>query len=238
MGPQRFSASKAAQFMACPGSANLVLSIPGWEPPVVDDTAGAKGKGTRIHELFAMPMQELGATDLAHYAAALTYVAKLRSTRRFNVLSEEAFVADWLPSKPQTTVDLVLYTQDELHVLDLKTGKIPVFPQDNDQLMFYLRCVAHLAPKAPFFAIHIVQPWAGYMGGVDVGRATLDDWTMLAIDADTRILAGDTTLNPSDHCTFCPANPHSRGDKGRPLCPKMMQVLYPEYLDEADILTD
>ena len=50
------------------------------------------------------------------------------------------------------------------------------------------------------------------------------------------MLAGDTTLVPNDHCTFCPANPHSRGDKGSPLCPPMMQKLYPFDVDEDAIL--
>ena len=57
-----------------------------------------------------------------------------------------------------------------------------------------------------------------------------------AKQAEQKIIAGDPTRTPSDNCTFCPANPHSRSDKGRPLCPEMMQLLYPMGYDEAAIL--
>ena len=57
-------------------------------------------------------------------------------------------VAEWLPSKPGTTADLVLYVADEIHVIDLKTGKIPVLVYDNQQLLFYAATYGHLAPKA------------------------------------------------------------------------------------------
>lgn len=36
------------------------------------------------------------------------------------------------------------------------------------------------------------------------------------------------TFSPGDHCKFCPANPHGRGAKGKPYCPAMMGLLYPQ----------
>jgi hypothetical protein len=57
-----------------------------------------------------------------------------------------------------------------------------------------------------------------------------------ALKAEALVLAGDTTFGPSDSCTFCPANPHGRGSKGRPFCPAQMQMLYPDKTNEAEIL--
>jgi hypothetical protein len=57
----------------------------------------------------------------------------------------------------------------------------------------------------------------------------------LAIDADRRIMRKELTLRPNDHCTFCPANPHTRGDKGNVMCPAMMNKLYPPVIDEDEI---
>lgn len=234
---ERFSASRAAQLMACPGSANLDLSIPGWNPPVVDEEKGRKGEGHIIHEILE---QAGGLTprDMMHTAQAMLYVAELRRRRRFKILLEEPIVAEWLPSKPKTTVDVCLYVQNEIHILDYKSGKIEVDATENVQQLFYARSFAHLAPKATGVWIHIVQPWAA--SGNSVWFASVDrlaEFERDAIAADLAILAGDTTLNPSDDCKFCPANPHSRSDKGRPLCPAMMSELgYGLTVDEAAIL--
>ena len=234
---ERFSASRAAQLMACPGSANLDLSIPGWNPPVVDEEKGRKSEGHFIHEILEHAGQ-LTPRDMLHTAEAMLYVAELRRKRRFKILLEEPIVAEWLPSKPKTTVDVVLYVADEMHILDYKTGKIPVYAEDNVQQLFYARSFAYLAPKAPGVWIHIVQPWAPDGNSVWFASADrLAEFSRDAIAADEKILAGDTALNPSDDCKFCPANPHSRSDKGRPLCPAMMQVLgYGMTVDEASIL--
>lgn len=232
---ERFSASVAGRHMACPASANLELAIPNWTPPVVDPLKGAKGKGTNLHEIFEKAW-EYSATDLKHIADTMTYVAELRSTRRFKVLIEEGVKATWLQTQPGTTADLVLYTRDELHILDTKTGRIPVSVHDNEQLLFYAVCFAPLAPLAKGVTLHILQPWANNMESVFITTQELEVFMQAAIAAEKKILAGDTTFGPSDHCKFCPANPHSRGDKGKPLCPAMMQMLYPAHIDEAEIL--
>ena len=175
--------------------------------------------------------------DVEKMVEALDFVAKLRRTRRFNVLAEEPAIAEWLVSKPTTTVDLVLHLQDEIHIIDWKTGVIQVDAYENAQMMFYGRTHAHLAPRAKGVWLHIVQPWA--KGGnsswfCDTNR--LAKFTVDALAAEQKIANGDLSLHPSDNCTFCPANPHSRGDKGTRMCPAMMQMLYPMEVDEDEIL--
>jgi len=234
---KRFSASSAAQLIACPGSANLELAIPGWVDPIVDEEKGAKAKGHRLHE-YLDQTSALSPRDLRALAAALDYMANLRSQRRFRILTEETVIATWLQTTPKTTVDVVLYTLDELHIVDYKTGVIRVSPVENEQLMFYALCFSHLAPKAPGVTLHIVQPWV--KDGIEswfVSASELQDFMLLAQDAEKKIIAEDTTLHPTDHCKFCPANPHSRGDKGRPFCPVMMHLLYPPKYDEDEILS-
>lgn len=223
---EKFSASRAAKHMACPASANLELAIPNYEPPDPQIRGVAADHGTDQHETFERLMK-LSARELRSWVDVLQYMADLRGTRRFKVLTEQSVKADWLPVPVETTVDLVLYTQDELHVLDLKWGKIQVDVIDNDQLMFYGVCFAHLAPKAKGMWLHILQPNASNMEKVWVSATDMKAWMDRAIEAQTKILAGDTTFGPSDHCKFCPAFPHSRSAKGKPLCPATMQLLYP-----------
>ena len=247
---ERFSASSAGKHMACHASANLELAIPGYEAPVRDENVGAKSKGRDLHAIVqeliesstTMPsgkVVKFNATDMINFGRLLTYIGEVWKSRRFStVLTEHTFTADWLPSKPKTTPDLVLATKDEIHILDSKMGKIPVEARDNEQLLFYAACAAHegIAPKAKEVHLHIVQPWADNFDEWEASATTVKQFMDQAIAADQAITAGDTTFGPSDHCTFCPANPHSRGDKGTKMCPAMMNILYPRVIDEDEIL--
>lgn len=230
-----FTASRVGRHLACPASAHLELAIPGWTPPVRDDMAGAKGVGTTLHSLLE-PIVGLPNSQMQLAVKALAYIAEVRSTRRFNVMVEQKMVADWLPSKPSTTADIVLYLADELHIIDTKFGKIPVEVIGNKQLMYYALTYAHLAPKAREVHLHIVQPAIDNMEVWVVDAKTLAQFQADCIAADNAIISGDTTFGPSDDCTFCPAYPHSRGDKGKPLCPATMAMLYPPVVHEDEIL--
>lgn len=231
---ERFSASVASRHMNCNASANLELAIPNWTPPEVDDTAdNAANRGTQMHDMFAKVMS-LNVKDTMMMAEAISYVAEVRSRRRFKSLIEQAVAAEWLQGKPGTCADLVLYTQDELHILDLKTGKIPVSAVENSQLLYYAITYGPLAPKAKGAHLHIVQPWAGVMEEWYVDAARLAKFMLDAQMTENRIIKGSTDFGPGDHCQFCPANPHGRGARGAPNCPAMMQLLYPQPLPDYD----
>jgi Protein of unknown function (DUF2800) len=232
--PERFSASVAARHMACPASANLPLAIPNWTPPVVDRSPAASA-GTLKHEMLE-PIMKLTQAEIQQFAVLLTYVSELRATRKFKVLVEEEVQAAWLNANSNTTADLVLFTADEIHILDWKWGRIPVEVVNNKQLLFYAACYAALSPRAKGVMLHIVQPPLGVAESWFASTTVIGDFMADAIKAERAIAGGDVTFGPSDNCTFCPANPHSRGVKGKPLCPAMMKLLYPDHTDEDAIL--
>lgn len=230
----RFSASQATKHMNCRASANLELAIPNWSPPVEDpDADTAANRGTRMHEMFANVMS-LSTKDTAMMAKAIEYVASIRSTRRFKVLIEATVSAAWLTTTPTTQADLVLYTQDELHVFDLKTGMIPVSAFENYQLMYYAATYGPLAPKAKGVYLHIVQPWADNMEMWFADAARILSFMAEARQTERDIVNGVVTFSPGDHCMFCPANPHGRGARGAPSCPAMMALLYPQPEPDYD----
>lgn len=232
---ERLSASNAAKHMACHASANLEVAIPGWKPPAVDDTK-ASSTGTAKHELLEMS-GAYPAREQHGIARAMMYVAELRMTRRFKQILEAQGTGWWLKSTPNTTADVVLYVADEIHVVDYKMGKIPVEAYDNAQGKYYSLAFAPLAPKAKGVWFHIVQPMADNFDEVFFTSAELDQFRLDSIAAEAAITAGDVTFRPSDHCTFCPANPHGRGVKNSPYCPAMLQLLYPsQTLDVDDVL--
>lgn len=220
--------------MACHGSSDLEAAIPHFEFPEQVE-GNAADHGTNLHTMLEQ-ITQLKARDMLMMARALTYVAELRQTRRFKVLTEVQMHATWLDSAPGTTLDVVLYTQDEIHVIDWKTGAIEVPVVRNKQLMYYALCAAPLAPKAKGVNLHIVQPWADNMEPWFASSTDLAQFMADVQQAERDIDAGSLKLVPGDHCTFCPANPHMRGARGKPLCPAMMQVLYPSKLDESEIL--
>lgn len=232
---ERLSASNAAKHMTCHASANLEVAIPGFTLPLIQETK-ASIKGTSMHSL----LEESGRftpTEQEAIAKAMLYVATLRKTRRFQQILEAKGEGWWLQSRPPTTADVVLHVANELHVIDYKMGKIPVDVTNNAQLMYYALAFAPLAPKAAGVTVHIVQPLADNIEFVFISKAELEQFMQESIAAEAAINAGDTTFTPSDHCKFCPANPHGRGIKGRPLCPALMQLYYPQHeLDVADIL--
>lgn len=232
---ERLSASNAAKHMACHASANLPLAIPGWTPPEVEDTK-ASAKGTDIHTI----LEHSGAytpREQLKIAEAMTYVAKLRMRRRFKQLLEAPGEGWWLQSKPRTKADVVLHVADELHVVDYKFGNIPVEATDNAQGMYYSLAFSPLAPKAKGVHFHIVQPFIDNYDTVFFSTAELEQFRVESLAAETAIAAGDVSFGPSDHCKFCPANPHGRGVKGRPFCPALMQMYYPMTVDVADALS-
>lgn len=235
---EKFSASKAKRLMNCHASGNLELAIPGWTPPVDDPTANnAANRGSHMHTIFAAANQ-LPPNDTQLLGEAIDYAGRLRKKRRFKALVEQPMQADWLLSKPWTTADLVLHVTDELHILDLKTGVIPVSAVENEQLMFYAVTYGHLAPRAKEVHLHIVQPWADVVEEWVVRVQRLAQFQAEAQAAELAVLSGDTTFMPGDHCTFCPANPHNRTGRGHPLCPAMMQLYYPSVDVDVDALLD
>lgn len=234
---EKFSASVAKRHMGCTASANLEVAIPNWVAPEKDETKdNAANRGTIMHALFAGVM-ELKAKDAYMLAKAIEYVAVIRQKRRFKSVIEQPMKAMWLDTEPTTTADLVLYVADEIHIFDLKTGAIPVEAVDNDQMMYYAATYGSLAPKAKGVYLHIVQPWADNVEVWYVTTAEIAAFMAAARKAESDIQAQVVVFHPGDHCQFCPANPHGRGLKGRPYCPAMMELLYPqEPIDEEEML--
>jgi hypothetical protein len=175
---------------------------------------------------------------LRFLAEAAGYMADLkeRVALRANVYGERSVVASWLPSTPPTTPDVALVGDSILEIVDYKTGAIKVEPTDNDQLMFYAACWLKEAPNATEFTVHVVQP--DNLTSWTAPISYLKAWMQKAIAADKRIQAKDLTLNPSDHCTFCPANPWGRGDKSEAKCPAQHRLLYPPVYDEDELFAD
>lgn len=168
-------------------------------------------------------------------AEALEYVALLlRQGGTLHV--EQTCQVEWLETKPYTTVDIMIRNGNKLHILDLKMGSIKVDVFENKQLLYY---AAAFRDEESEITLHILQ------------RNNIDHWSLTSTElmfwknkilkAERAVLQGELEFNPGDHCTFCPANPRTMGDKGYPHCPAQIELLYgPASVtdDDEGILND
>jgi hypothetical protein len=158
-------------------------------------------------------------------AEAMEYVydiIKAMDPDTLQILTEVKKEAWWLEGKYKTTVDLIVMDKNEFHCLDLKMGDIPVEAYKNTQLMYYAVTFGGITYESA--TLHIMQ--RNNMNVWVVKQDELNEFMHDIQDSERAILAGDVSLKAGSHCTFCPANPRSRSDRGSKVCPAMQELLY------------
>jgi len=116
------------------------------------------------------------------------------------------------------TCDIILKTASETHVIDWKFGKgVPVYAQDNDQLMAYLtgaiRSFEDLFAKSDSsFHIHVVQPRLDIYDHIELTAQEVDQWlSMRLIPGVTRAYEKHAPFCPgTKQCRWCPASSKCR----------------------------
>ncbi len=242
----RLSASRADRFMTCPGSVRLESQMPE-EPP-----GEAAAVGTAIHEL-AEAMLRGDAINQADYpdsywnmaSSYVKFINELIENPRKKLI--EVNVDDGLKSLHQAlggTADAVLVDGNHLHVIDLKTGRVPVEAENNRQLLTYAVGVMRKfkAPKDITCTMHIFQPMVGHSKWTVDGARLIQHGVDLQ-EAATLALSYGAPTNPSlDACKYC---------RAKTICPSMRQkvqdnarkefsedtTVTPEMLDLAAIAT-
>lgn len=212
---KKLSASNASQWMSCHASTDLEAAIPGFV--ATKDETFAASKGTAMHDVLALALDVGTNRDLQDIVSMLDYVAELRKERRFKMLVEYQMLTSWMVRPSVTTADVILYLQDELHVIDHKTGGTVVDP-DSPQLLTYAAAAMAegLAPKAEGVWVHVNQPRADNQVKTWISRADIALFVAEQMEHERQILAGDLAFGPSPAaCTFCMANPASRGSVGK-----------------------
>jgi len=240
----RLSASRTDRFMSCPGSYRLESLMP-YEP-----AGEAAAIGTAIHELSEIILRG-GAiptgTDPDHLSMAQGYanfVNTLVENPRKKLI--EVNLDEGLKSLHPAlggTADAVLVDGNHLHILDLKTGRVPVDATDNKQLLTYaLGAMRQLkAPSTIECTMHIFQPRVGHSKWTVSGNRLNLHGERLK-EAAELALTGDAPTNPSvDACRYC---------KAKTICPSMREkvqetarsdfkpdtTVTPEMLDDAALV--
>jgi hypothetical protein len=206
--------------------------------------------GTAIHELSEIILRngEIPAgTDPDHLSMAQGYanfVNTLVENPRKKLI--EVNLDEGLKSLHPAlggTADAVLVDGNHLHILDLKTGRVPVDATDNKQLLTYaLGAMRQLkAPSTIECTMHIFQPRTGHSKWTVSGNY-LELHGKRLKEAAELALTSDAPTHPSvDACRYC---------KAKTICPSMREKVQevarndflpdtsitPEMLDNASLV--
>jgi len=205
----RLSASRADRFMPCPGSVRLEAKMP-YEP-----AGPAAQYGTDVHEL-AEHMMRGDVVDYAKYdqdqmdmaEAYIKYIDAIAEKPRKKLI--EVNVDKGLKSLHSAlggTADAVIVDGNTLHVVDLKTGRVPVDAEENLQLMTYaLGAMRQLnAPDTIEVVLHIFQPRAGSSLWATTGQRLIQHGEQITASADLALSDNGPTNPGEKQCKYCRA---------------------------------
>jgi len=191
-----------------------------------------KLEGPVLEHKYLEPLLEQSNSpkQIRFLASALVYIAEiLEENPDAEVFTEVKTKAAWLVTKPSTTIDVLIRAGNRIWIIDLKAGTTPIEVVGNEQLLYYAACFVKDETE-----INLVILQEDNIGEWTINRSYLEAWMKQMQESEFAILDGDLTLNIGSHCTFCPANPRSRGDKGYPFCPAQLEHLYGASDDAAE----
>lgn len=206
----RLAPSASQRWLNCPGSVALSDLVP------PRPSGPAAQEGTEIHELAAQTLlaRVLGGTDPMgcgndEWTAVVdTYVGAV-SEQMQGLDRAELFVerlVDPLIPQCKGTADAIVLDDDEVRVIDLKTGRMPV-SADSPQLRIYGLGALALRPRARRVRLVIVQPRLERIDTHDMLADDLRGWRVeVALPAARTALSPGAPFSPSEEaCRWCPA---------------------------------
>lgn len=168
-------------------------------PP--DESSPAAAEGTRLHDIAE---RILNGEELDCPEEIEAYVDYCRSIA-LALKGAEIFVEEKVPlfySKKETgTVDYAVRHNDSLHIVDLKTGRLPVKAEGNLQLLIY--AMGLVTPDIKFLLLTIHQynrpdTWVLPIQEANAICHRIADAAKLALDDDVVQLQAST-----DACRWC-----------------------------------
>jgi hypothetical protein len=218
--------SVASRFIACPGSVNLITSIPEVleADPLREEYREA---GTAAHAMGARALWsdqdawELAEQDFGYplgpedIVAVQVYLDYIRSVRSFNQFIEEPVEAKRLNKHLHGTLDWAQVHESEnwMEIVDYKHGAgVVVEVEDNPQLKYYAFCkLMQWTPRRSMLVrLTIVQPRAGGIRNWETTAGDILDWGRNVLLPAMEATETSHELNPGKQCQFCPAKLYCR----------------------------
>ena len=207
-----YSPSAAYRWLACPGS--VPLTIASNLPP--EPSSPAAAKGTELHayaEALLRRKLYLSPGIVHDTRSADAYVKHVRElmSPTSHLYIEDRLEFPGFEGLVYGTADAVIHDPETGHVtvIDYKSGRNPVDPVENPQLLIYGISAFHKL-RASSLTVSISQdsqllPWL-----VPTGRI----FDFIA-EVETALKAPPETLNLGEHCKYCPVSA---------VCPKQLEL--------------
>ena len=220
-----FSPSSSHRWFACPGSIRLSQGIPSRPSRYADEGSAAHALAAKCFETGTEPSDHIGDSigdpvafpidePMAEAVATFTRFARVLAQSGYSLAFEQRLDLSHLAPDQFGTGDAVLHNPDTRHlvVADFKFGiGVPVYPEDNPQLLAYASGAYHqIAVDAEVAALTlvIVQPRAPALTPIRHWNTTpsrLRDYEGEFRTAVARANNPTAPLIPGEHCRFCPA---------------------------------
>tara|TARA_Y100000114_G_C11709482_1_gene302684 strand:+ start:276 stop:1022 length:747 start_codon:yes stop_codon:yes gene_type:complete len=222
------SPSASNIWLKCPGMPNLAKDIP-------YQVSEAAANGTLVHQMVEAQLKDrlnnitledyyLGKEenienikiliDQSMIDCAKTYVDYVRQRQKElkgKLLIEERVSIEEISQNVWGTADAIIIGKNRLVVCDLKSGKFPVDPKNNTQLMIYgLGALSRYGNEDTTLELTIVQPRSfspdGPIRSWDISAADLVDWGFGFLkEATVACEREKPKLIFGNHCRFCVA---------------------------------
>ena len=215
----KYSASSVSRWTRCHGSISVLAAED--KPASEYSTAGTNFHAECQQALdfgFALDDDVQGYLDMFKEIGASLKGLVVHVERQFH-----------LENSPDIggTPDLVMYDNDTLHIVDIKSGYMEIDPSENEQLMTYAIAVIDsllLGTRKVF--LHIYQPGRDPAHTQkEVSREALGAHALTMLTHRQAIEKGDRSFAPGAHCQFC----------NRAGCPVMAKRLDDLVQTETDL---
>ena len=223
----KYSPSKLARIIACPGSVKLSESMP-------EESSSYADEGTMLHNVMADTLNELKQRGTIFFLKDIfnRVAEKYELTREQTIVCDDALdyftdVYNTLPS-PELfieeavtlepfgikdcygTADVIIVAGYVVHVIDWKFGQGHyVEVRDNSQFMAYgLGALGSLENISKFSEVHlhVVQPRLDNYNSITYNPRQLLLWARTTLFEALHLAEECTTFGPSEEtCLWCPA---------------------------------
>jgi hypothetical protein len=227
-----------AHALLSPSASNIWLKCPGM-PKLAQDVpyqvSEAAANGTLVHQMVEAQLKDrLDNITLEDYylnkeeniedfiitidqsmidcaKVYVDYVRKRQKELEGKLLIEERVSIEEISQNVWGTADALIIGKNRLVVCDLKSGKFPVDPKNNTQLMIYgLGALSRYGNEDTTLELTIVQPRSfspdGPIRSWDISATDLVDWGFGFLKEATDACEREKPeLVFGDHCRFCNA---------------------------------
>lgn len=259
------SASKAAQWIACPPSIRMAESLPeerrseyAEEGEIAHELAEVllrrrllpcdsetrRKLDERLRQIENLPlyMAEMRTyiDQYVEFVEERFHAAKARSPDAVVLLEAKLDYSEWTAPNHFGTGDVVLIADGTLEVIDLKYGKgVPVSAIGNPQLRLYaLGAWAEYGYlyNIQYLAMTIVQPRLDSISTDTLSLADLLEWAETVVrPAAEKAIAGKGDPKPGPHCRWCRAKAICRARADRNMAALKYELHDPRLLSIDEI---